>query len=80
MRPASRPFELKEYPTIARAIKILAWVDSLKSFPTADQFQDRFGGSIATAHRMLNAVEMERGIDRPRLSNAGRAKGNRDAS
>lgn len=70
MTEAKRQLELKGYPPIVRAIKILQWIDSHKSFPTAQQFQSRFGGSISTAHRMLNAVEEGRGIERPRRVNA----------
>lgn len=71
---AMRPFELIEYPALVRAIRILAWIDSLPAFPTAQQFQDRFGGSRSTAHRILNAIELEKGIDRPRLGLGGRGR------
>ncbi|CAN7391821.1 hypothetical protein LJR143_002201 [Pseudoxanthomonas sp. LjRoot143] len=71
---AMRPFELIGYPALARAMKILAWFDSQPVFPTAEQFQERFGGSRATAHRILNAIELEKGVDRPRRGTGGRGR------
>lgn len=72
---AMAPFELAGYPALARAMKILAWFDSLPEFPTAEQFQARFGGSRATAHRILNAIEQEKGVERPRRGLGGRGRG-----
>ncbi|MBD9376181.1 hypothetical protein [Pseudoxanthomonas sp. PXM04] len=61
--------ETKGYPVIVTAVRVIEWINSRKTFPTAQEFQERFGGHISTAHRWLNAIEAERGITRPRRVN-----------
>lgn len=72
--------ETKGYPVIVTAVRVIEWINSRKTFPTAQEFQDRFGGHISTAHRWLNVIEAERGITRPRRVNGEPMQRTNDAA